>query len=147
MLVPFGMDERPHPEWPCRINIDVTGRGDSESLDLAVNAGSAWTKWYEKWTRRIVSPDPGEFEIIDDYALSDGEGVCFNWITALPVDITGNKALIKGKKGVVEVVFPAECKVSLEQLPIANGEFLNKITAMRNGKSGKIDVKAYLKIC
>ena len=83
--------------------------------------------------------------IVDGYELIEGDGVCFAWVTALPVQITEHTAVITSKRGKAVVTFADDCTVGLEILTFFDGGHINKITAVKNDRLGKItvDVKLY----
>ena len=144
MLIPYGMEERPHPDSPSEANVDIFGRGDAVGFEVSIPAGRTWSRFYKRWERKIASSTPDTLQITDDYELADARGVDFQWLTGLAVEQVGQTAVIKGKNGTVRVTFPADCTLTLKKLPGFGGSSFTAITARRAGKSGILRVAAQL---
>jgi hypothetical protein len=144
MLIPYGMEERPHPDSPVEVNVDIAGGGDETSLEISIPAGRAWSRFFKHWERQIASPNPDTLLITDDYEVDTALGVDFQWITRLEVEQSGQTAVIRGKNGTVRVSFPDDCPLTLKKLPGFGGSGFTAVTARRAGKSGILRVAVQL---
>lgn len=144
MLIPYGMEERPHPDSPSEENVDISGGGDAKSLDIYIPAGRAWSCFFKRWERQIVSATPGTLQITDEYEVANAQGVDFQWLTQLEVDLFGQVAVITGKSGTVRVSFPADCSLTLKKLPGYGGSSFTAITARKAERSGILRVAVQL---
>ena len=80
-LVPFGTDERPHPDNPPAEDIRPIGSGDECSFHATMNVTAGWDGYYKAWVREWESPAPCTLVIRDTYELARGAGVEFYWHT------------------------------------------------------------------
>lgn len=145
MLVPYGMDQRPHPERPNHKDVKASGTGDDVSLFLEVDLGCDWNGIYRKWVRRLFSPTPEHLRIVDEYELDQGIGVVFFWNTMLPVEVEGKRILLNGKNGQLEIIFPQDCSVSVIPQQYLHGMVQNSIQIQRPEKSGKLEIDVYIR--
>ena len=142
MLVPFGIDERPAPTRPVPYDLKLTGIGDAKSFNASINATQGWDAYYKKWERSISSSTPEELVIKDDYELIKGKGVEFYWNTKLAVKIEGNRAIITGNKGKVELLFPKSGSLRIDDLPLADDSIQKRIVFKKDGMKGSFEIKA-----
>ena len=79
MLVPVGLEDRPHPENPLLVDIKPVGQGDAVRFHATVDCGAGWERYYKTWRRTWESPMPDRLVIRDEYELVKGDGVEFYW--------------------------------------------------------------------
>jgi hypothetical protein len=120
MLTPWSAGLRPKPTNPINADIRPTGRGDATSFHATMNVTAGWEGWYEKWNRTWDSPAPDTLVITDEWAVEKGEGVVFHWTTPLPMRRVGDKVIIEGRRGLVEITIPAGTEAVIENLPLVN---------------------------
>ncbi len=85
-----------------------------------MNVTAGWEGWYKKWQRTWDSPAPDTLVITDEWAVEKGEGVVFHWTTPLPMRRQGDKVIIEGRRGIVEITIPAGTEAVIEELPLLN---------------------------
>jgi len=120
MLTPWSAGLRPHPVNPIKSDIRAQGRGDATSFHATMDATAGWEGWYKKWVRTWDSPTPDTLVITDEWAVEKGEGVIFHWTTPLPMRREGDKVIIEGRRGTVEITIPTGTEAIIEQLPLIN---------------------------
>lgn len=132
--------------------------GDAKSFKCTVDASLSWDKAYFKnYARNIDSPTPDEINITDEYELGpEALGAAFMWITYLPVEIKGNKAIITGRHAGAKAVLTASdgCVLTVEKfcpdekhrqcvptlgMNMAHDAQLNRLIISKPGKSGQKD--------
>lgn len=145
MLVPYGLEDRPHPQNPLPQDVRPVGEGDAVRFHAEINATPGW-KEYIKWKRGWDSPAPDMLIISDQYELHQGEGVEFYWNTKLPVGVDGRLIRIRGKRGVICIETPADCEVRIDRLPMFGGEIQNRIVIRKGGIAGELRVVVRLSI-
>lgn len=167
MLTPWSLDERPEPANPIKADIRAIARGDETLFHATMDLRAGWEGWFEKWQRTWDSPTPDSLTICDDWEVAKGEGVIFHWTTPLPMQREGEKVIITGRKGVIEITIPPDTEAVIEQLPLMNAErraideqrrelvrfgidyasTQPRLTIKQRGRSGtlKIDVRLRLK--
>ena len=112
-----------------------------------MDAGKAYGRFYEHWSRTIRSDSPDCFVITDDYALKEGCGcdrVEFLWNTLLPVELGNGHAVIRGNEGSVSVTIPESCRCELRRLEMFGGTYQNQIALIYPRASGKLEVQIRL---
>lgn len=119
-LTPWSETERPAPARPVFADIRAQGGGDATSFHAIMDATPGWEAWFSKWHRTWDSPTPDVLTITDDWAVEKGEGVLFHWTTPLPMHREGDKVVITGKRGRMEITIPADTEAILEELPLLN---------------------------
>jgi len=82
--------------------------------------------------------------ITDDYELAAGAGVEFYWQTRLPVTVNGNRAVIGGARGRVELEAPAGCEWRVDELPLLDG-VQRRLACRQTKPSGTFSVRVQLK--
>ena len=120
MLTPWSAGLRPHPVNPIKSDIRAQGRGDATSFHATMDATAGWEGWYKKWVRTWDSPTPDTLVITDEWAVEKGEGVIFHWTTPLPMRREGDKVIIEGRRGTVEITITTGTEAIIEQLPLIN---------------------------
>ncbi len=143
MLVPYGMAERPHPECPLSHDVKPAGTGDATAFHADIDATPGWDGYYRRWHRTWDSPSPNVLTITDDYELAAGEGVEFYWQTRLPVTVDGNRAVISGTRGRVELEAPEGCAWRMDELPLMEG-VQRRLACRFQGISGITEIVARL---
>jgi hypothetical protein len=143
MLVPYGMAERPHPECPLPHDVKPAGTGDTAAFQARIDATPGWNGYYRRWHRTWDSPSPNVLTITDDYELAAGEGVEFYWQTRLPVTVDGNRAVISGTRGRVELEAPEGCAWRMDELPLMEG-VQRRLACRFQGISGITEIVARL---
>jgi hypothetical protein len=121
MLVPYGMPERPHPACPLPHDVKPDGAGDATAFHAEIDATPGWEGYFRRWRRTWDSPTPDVLTVTDDYELAAGDGVEFYWQTRLPATVDGNRAVITGARGRVELEAPAGCEWRVDELPLLGG--------------------------
>lgn len=144
MLIPYGTAERPHPQSPLPADVKPVGAGDATRFRATVSLAAGWETYYRQWTRTWESPTPDVLTITDEYDLLQGEGVDFCWLTRLEVAITGQTALIRGRRGRAELTFPAACELRLDDLPFFGGTVHRRLVARQPGTRGCLTVTVRL---
>jgi hypothetical protein len=142
MLLPYGVktNERVHPIKRYRKGaVAPTGNGDSISFNATIDASETWDRYYKKWTRHFDSPSPDRLTIIDEYELTEGQGVEFIWNTELPVAIHGREIKIMGNNGHVLIEIPKDTEASLEKVDLGSLQH-NRIIIRNKGVQGKIEI-------
>jgi hypothetical protein len=144
MLVPAGTFERPHPENPLPVDLRPRASGDETGFQAEIDASPGWEACYRRWVRTWDSPSPEVLTIRDEWELAQGTGVEFYWNTRLPVEITGARLAIFGKRGRVEIEIPQACLVRIDVLPLLEGDFQRRIAFAKAGLTGSLEIRARL---
>ncbi len=144
MLVPIGTDERPAPPIKLEANVIPAGKGNKKRFDARIDAAPGWEPYYERWIRTWSSPDPSTLVIEDDYALRNGTGVSFLWQTTLPCRQDGREITITGMRGEVIVTAPADCDITIESIPMADGAAQNRIAITKHEEEDDLRVEIRL---
>ncbi len=143
MLVPYGLAERPHPQCPLLHNVKPIGTGDATAFHAEIDATRGWDGHYRHWRRTWDAPTPDRLVVTDDYELAAGEGVEFYWQTRLPATVDGNRAVITGTRGRVELEAPEGGTWRMDELPLIDG--IQRRLALRvPGNSGVASVQVWL---
>ncbi len=121
MLVPYGRPERPHPACPLPYDVKPVGTGDATAFHAEIDATPGWDGLYRRWHRTWDSPTPDVLTVTDDYELAAGHGVEFYWQTRLPATVDGNRAVISGTRGRVELEAPEGCAWRVDELSLMDG--------------------------
>ena len=143
MLIPTGVDERPHPDSPIDVDVKPVASGDAHRFEAAIDLTPGWERYYRSWTRRIESPTPTIIEIEDAWELVRGEGVAFLWNTTLAVRIAPDesKVTVRGRNGTATMYRPEGSDVTLEELPLPNGKRQNRISFITKKMRGTTRVR------
>lgn len=143
MLVPVAAGERPHPLNPLPADVKPSGSGDEAAFRAEMDLSPGWEPYYRKWRRCWSSETPARLTIRDDYELTAGEAVEFLWQTRLPVRLEPGRAVIAGRRGRVVLTLPGDCRVRVEELPLAEG-VIRRIAVRQEGTSGSLTIAAEL---
>jgi len=122
MLTPWSLGLRAKPSNPINANIHAQGRGDATAFHATMDVTAGWEGWFQRWQRTWDSPTPDQLVITDEWAIAQGEGVVFHWTTPLPMRREGDRVIITGRRGRVEITIPAGTEAAIEQLPLMNDE-------------------------
>lgn len=144
MLVPYGVNERPHPKTPNHMDIKASGCGDDQKINAQMLLTTGWEEYYKTWIRSWNSISPDMLTIIDEYELRKGEGVEFYWNTQLEVSLRGNNLKIDGQKAQIIIEVPKESTVAIKQLPMYENKPQNQIIIKKQGTKGKLEIKVKL---
>jgi hypothetical protein len=118
MLTPWSGTERPKPKNPLPTDVKPRGAGDATRFHATIDATPGWEGWFTRWRRTWDSPTPDEITITDDWAVEKGEGVVFHWTTRLPIELRGNRVIIRGRRARAEFAVPDGVEAVVEQLPL-----------------------------
>jgi hypothetical protein len=121
MLTPLvSSGVRPKPANPIMADITPQGRGDETAFHATMDVTAGWEGWFTKWLRTWDAPNPAELAITDDWAITRGEGVVFNWTTSLPLtlDAANRRAVIEGRRGRVTLTWDESIEAVFEELPL-----------------------------
>ncbi len=146
MLLPTGLDDRPAPTR--EVGVVPEAEGDEMSFRATMNLTPRWKGIYRKWQRTFESPSPDRLTIIDDYELTQGDGVKFIWSTFLPVDIDreAGEVIITGERGRVELEVPEDCSVRVDEFTMPDGPPQRRVLFNYPRTAGKIAVKVSFNI-
>ncbi len=146
MLVPAGLDERPHPLRPLPVDVKPEGTGDARRFQARIDAAPGWRPYYRRWVRAWDSPAPDTLVIRDEYALAQGAGVDFLWQTLLPCALEGETAVIRGERGIARIGIPPGCTARVEALPLVGGATQNRLAIHMPEKAGALEVRVLLEV-
>jgi len=118
MLTPWDDAVRPKPANPIYQDIRPVGTGDAVQFKATLDVTAGWDGWFTKWQRTWDSPTPDHFVITDDWAVAQGKGVEFHWVTRLPMRREGDKVIIEGKRAYAEITIPAGVEAVIEELTL-----------------------------
>lgn len=140
MLLPTGCAGRPAPRNPLPVAVKPTAAGDATSFSASIEAGLAWPDHYRRWTRSFASPAPDRLVISDSWALRQGDGVDFTWVSRLPIAITGPlTAELRGRAGLARITAPAGTTLALSEQPLQLGT-LHTLRIHQAGQAGVMAV-------
>jgi len=122
MLTPWSLGLRAKPSNPINANILAQGRGDATAFHATMDVTAGWEGWFQRWHRTWDSPTPDTLVITDEWAVAQGEGVVFHWTTSLPMQREGDRVIITGRRGRVEITIPAGTEAAIDYLPLMNDE-------------------------
>jgi hypothetical protein len=122
MLAPWSLGLRARPSNPINADIRAIGRGDETAFHATMDVTAGWEGWFTQWQRTWDSPTPDQLIITDAWAVAQGEGAVFHWTTPLPMRREGDRVIIEGRRGRVEITIPAGTEAVIEQLPLMNPE-------------------------
>jgi hypothetical protein len=122
MLAPWSLGLRARPSNPINADIRAIGRGDETAFHATMDVTAGWEGWFTQWQRTWDSPAPDQLVITDAWAVAQGEGAVFHWTTPLPMRREGDRVIIEGRRGRVEITIPAGTEAVIEQLPLMNPE-------------------------
>ncbi len=163
VLVPVGVEGRPHPDMLDRGNVSGDGpvrrmplsaRGNARGFRAHVDVTKAWKTYYRKWQRTYESRTPGRLVIRDEYSLKKGDAVDFQWMTQRDIEIEDNCIVLPGRRGTVVIEAPDDCEIRVDELPLHNApglllprtDSLSRIAVRKNAKSGVLEVSVQLKL-
>ncbi|MBI3986310.1 MAG: heparinase II/III family protein [Lentisphaerae bacterium] len=146
MLVPSGLPEQARPANPIPRDVKPAGQGDERSFQARMDLAAGWEPYYKTWARSWESPAPDRLTIRDEYELLRGNAVEFYWQTQQTVAVQGCTVILTGRRGVVEIEFPADGTIRVEELPLAGDHPQRRIAFRREGTRGSIVVQVRLRI-
>ncbi len=145
MLVPFvRSSDRPAAQNPASVAVIPAASGDATSFHATIDPAVLWPGFYQKWVRTFTSPTAGEITIIDEYALSKGDGVDFLWHTPLPVRKDNGQVIITGTRGRAIITPPVGSTVEITPSRKLGMREIATIRFRREAKSGSLEAKVHL---
>jgi hypothetical protein len=118
-------------------------RGDAASFHAEIDATPGWKAFYKRWMRTWDSPSPDVLTVVDEYELASGDGVEVYWQTRLPVELSGGRATISGKRGRAVLEAPAGLSWRVDELPLLDG--VQRRLALRcPGRKGRVEIRVKL---
>ena len=145
MLIPTGVNERPHPESPLPVDVKPRVTGDTESFHAEIDLSPGWERYFTHRHRTWDSPSPDLITITDEYELSSGDGVEFLWQTRLGVQLDGAVAVVSGVRAKAVLEGPAGTEWRLDELPLIEGT-QRRLALPLTGRSGRSVVTIRLEI-
>jgi hypothetical protein len=139
MLVPVGTSQRSQPRNPVAQAVDLNVEGDEREFHLKADMTAGWEEYYKYWRREINSENPRYLTIIDNYSLKKGSGVEFLWQTLLPVELSGNTAVITGKKSKM-ILTSNNGPIKLRELKMKDDMIQKCLYISNKAKEGMIKV-------
>ena len=163
VLVPSGVDGRPHPDKLDRTDtrgdgplrkIPLCAQGNARRFHAEADVTRAWKTYYRKWVRSYDSPSPDRLVIRDAYALKRGDGVDFQWITQRDIEVEGHRVSLLGRRGRVVIEAPEDCQIQVDELPLYDApglllprtDSLSRIAIRKKAKSGVLEVRVRLAV-
>lgn len=111
---------RPKPKNPIFADITPRGRGDETAFHATMELTAGWEDWFTQWTRTWDAPTADTLTITDEWTVTQGDGVIFNWTTPLPITLEAKnrRAVIQGRRGRAILSWAAGIEAVVEELPL-----------------------------
>jgi hypothetical protein len=142
MLLPVGSEAVSYPDNPLHADILPQAEKLPDGFKVSIDCTESWTNAYTKWQRSWLSEHPDRLVITDEYAVTDGKGVAFLWITPLPITIDEENITISGKRGICNLTIPKECSCRVEALKMPAGITYNRIVIESLEPAGTLTIQA-----
>jgi len=129
----------------CKLekNMVPEAQGDENEFYAKTDVVGAWKGYFEYYTRTLISTEPEELVVCDNYRLQRGELVEFALLTLMQVDIQAesNRIKVTGKNSVTEILFPSDCRAYCQFMPEYKGKRYSRIAIQKEGRECELKIK------
>lgn len=127
------------------VDTPLTAKGDNQSFHAGIDLTPAWKNSFASYRRTWDSPSPDLIVIHDDYELSSGDSVAFNWLTMLPMSQENGRVTVQGVRGRAVIDIQEDAVAVIEKLEYpdkSSGQ--NRLRIIRKHPKGRLSTRIRL---